>query len=224
METLASPPTETAPAPPVTERTSRGRILLYALAPLLLLALLTGAVRLVTNAEQKEQALQETGDAPRRNLQSVNPSRMLPAPRPPVLKPADPETRTALETVVRSQLQAIAAQDFAKALSFAVAPLRGSTNPQAFRTVIEAGYAPMLSMKRVEIVNARVQTVSSSSKKAMVDVVVVTRSGEKAEYGYMLQQAGEGWQVQGVMLRVPPPMPDGQEEGTARPLSLSPVL
>jgi len=211
---------------PATKPASRGRILLYALLPLLLLALLTGAVRLVTDAEQKQAAI---SDAPPPRRQPRNPDAPRIAPLPPLLKPADTKTRIALEAIVRGQLQAIATQDFVKALSFAVPSLRESTSPERFRTMIESGYAPMLSMKRMEIVNARVQAASSGGKTAMVDVVVVTRSGERMEYGYMLDSVGDDWQVQGVMLRVPRPSDSEQGDGQGNGqiphiLSVSPSL
>ncbi len=200
------------PVSPAPKSASRGRILLYALMPLLLLALLTGAVRLVTDAERRQAALQ---DAPSPRREPPSPNTLRPAPRSPVLKPADPKTRAALETIVRGQLQAIATRDFTKALSFAVPPLRESTNPEGFRGVIENGYAPMLRMKRVEIADARVQTTVSGGKTAMVDVVVVTQSGEQAKYGYMLRFANAVWQVQGVMTRMtrPPNSTPGDTQG-----------
>lgn len=211
------PSTPILPADPAPKPRSRRQILLFALAPIALIALLTGAVRLVSDAEQRREAI---SDAPPLR-QSADPNR--PRPLPPVLTPADKPTQAALEIVVRGQLQAIAAHDFAKALSFAVEPLRGSTNPRGFQTVIENGYAPMLNMKRIDVNDARIQTLQSGLKSAIVDITVVTHTGERAEYGYMLGRVGDGWQVQGVMSRTASRPPRFDDE-TGRSLPGPPVL
>ncbi len=179
---------------------SRRRVLLYAAAPVVLLILLMTGVRFATDAaHQREQTIAADD---RQRLLALRPSApgARPTPIPVVTYAADKATQAALERVVRGQVEAIGKQDFEKALAYAMPDIRKNTQPARFGDMIRRGYAGMLGVKEITVEPARIQKrAGGDERQAFLQVEVLTATGTRARFGYILMGGPDGWEVAGVV-------------------------
>ena len=203
------------PAPYLELENKRKRnVLLYALAPLVLLALLTAGVRLVGDTARKKEAEAEAvtrqqWSAAREQGKNVRKKNQLMIPKSAITL-ADAKTQSALAAVVRGQLEAIKKQNYQKALTYATPALQSSMRPDAFADMLQHGYSPLLSIKSILIghaqLNSRLISGGNAFQQAYVPVEIHTTSGGVVTYAYLLQGTSGSWQVLGVTIQQNPNM------------------
>lgn len=186
-------------------------MLLYLIAPLLLIAMITAGVRFATHADQtredrSEAVTREAWKAARTGSGKA----ARPRPKPPVFHPTDAATQAAIESSIRGQLDALRANNFGASLEYATPNTRASMSPERFGMMIRSGYAPMLTAKSVDFLPASVQGRPGYVHQALVQVRLRGDAGVTTPYMYSLVSDGGKWYVQAVM-NIPQP-PGGGED------------
>lgn len=106
-------------------------------------------------------------------------------------------SQSAVTTIIRSQLAAMAAGDQAQAYSYA-APFiqRKFRNPELFMEMVAKGYAPLIAPQAVEF-----QRFESAGDRATQAVMLVARDGSAWMAYYFMQQMEDGsWRIAGCQL------------------------
>jgi len=201
---------------PVQGRTQwNGKITTLVLAPLLLVILLTGGMRLIAHFAQAAADREEAAAYGYYRAASQRPANGTPKKRQKpryVPTTADRATQKALEACVRSQVQAISRSDFNTALRFATRQFRDSISPEHFGQMVTNGYPVMVEARSVTFEPA--MTVGSAM--ANIRVHISGASGAESAYIYQMMQDEEGnWGVSSVAPIGPPSQYDPRRGGPA---------
>jgi hypothetical protein len=101
-------------------------------------------------------------------------------------------TRTVLD-----QLEAFRRGDWAAAYAFASSAIQAQFTPEAFRTMVTGGYAPIA--RSVKATVGRVEALDA--QRGLVEVRVEGENGETIDALYELVEEQGAWRVNGVVTR-----------------------
>lgn len=114
------------------------------------------------------------------------------------LKPSDTETKSELTRTVQGQLDAIRANDYAKAFGFAVKGIQAGFSLKDFEAMIKRDYANIADWK-----SARFGLSLDNGLQAMLQVFVQGDEKVEAEFQYNLEREEGAWKVAGVKGPIP---------------------
>jgi Domain of unknown function (DUF4864) len=98
-----------------------------------------------------------------------------------------------LRGVIQSQLAAFRQDDYPRAYTYASAAVKAQVALPAFERMVKLGY-PLIAQSR----SAQFGVTFDNGEQAVVNVVIVGRSGHARHYRYILQKEGTSWKVFGV--------------------------
>jgi hypothetical protein len=104
---------------------------------------------------------------------------------------------------VLDQLAAFRRGDWTAAYGFAAEGIRARFSPEAFRTMVRGGYAPIADSARASVLDAALVTPG----RGYVEVRVEGRDGETVDALYELVDEQGAWRIAGVVTK---PAPKGQ--------------
>ena len=171
---------------------SRRKGVLLAVAPITALLVLAAGARFLPSLQQTTTPDDEAIVLPSHSQTQDSKPHVKPAP----LKPADAKTQIALKHIVGGQLSAFAKDDFAAALRYGNPAFQRNYSPDAFRRMVQVGYADLLNPKAIHY-----QTARCSGDRALMPVSVTAASGRELAYVYVLEKSdgeGDAWYVSGV--------------------------
>lgn len=111
--------------------------------------------------------------------------------------------RSAVEQVIRNQIAAFQADDFATAFSFASPNIRrlfGTS--QNFGTMVQRGYPMVWRPTALAFLDHQKQEGGAVQR-----IEVQDKSGKRHQLDYLMVETDQGWRIDGVFLR--PPMDTG---------------
>ncbi len=121
-------------------------------------------------------------------------------PEPPRrLQPSGDRVRAALTNVIESQLAAFRVDDFARAYTFAAAPIQRQFQAADFETMVRRGYPSIADSE-----SASFGIALDNGREAVVLVSVRGSDHRTARYNYLLVREKGVWKITGVV-EAPPP-------------------
>ena len=114
------------------------------------------------------------------------------------LKPSDTETKSELASTVQGQLDAIRANDYAKAFRFAVKGIQAGFSLKDFEAMVKRDYAIIADWK-----SARFGLSLDNGSQAVLLVFVQGDEKVEAEFQYNLEKEEGAWKVAGVKGPIP---------------------
>ena len=114
------------------------------------------------------------------------------------LKPSDTETKSELARTVQGQLDAIRANDYAKAFGFAVKGIQAGFSLKDFEAMVKRDYASIADWK-----SARFGVSLDNGLQGVLQVFVQGDGKVEEEFQYNLEKEDGTWKVAGVKGPIP---------------------
>jgi hypothetical protein len=98
-----------------------------------------------------------------------------------------------LSDIIDAQLAAFRAEDYAMAYGFAASSVRDMFAPDAFETMVKAGYPVIAHSAR-----AFYGLTFDTGEEAVVNVRIEDAARNRGEFQYLLKKEGGVWKINGV--------------------------